>query len=363
VSIIISNFLDLGIVHEIGRGESTGGRRGGRRPIIVRFNPASRTAVGLELDADGWTAVLVDLDSKPLKRLKGKVFDTAPESVATLIEEIISRLISDREPGTVIGYGIGLPGLLDLDHGIVRFAANLGWRDVPLQSLLEHRLGGPVKIANRVKLAALGEWQHRANDSVDDLVYISVGTGIGASMVIGRSLQSGVSDSAGEIGHITVDPNGALCSCGNRGCLETVAAWPAIISRLRQQIEAGAQSILGEWVDDLADLTMAMVIVAFIERDPLTVEVIRQAGRYLGIAIATMVNLLNPRLVIVGGPLALTGDLFLHSIIETVQQRALPVSVAAVDILLSELGRDAVPIGAAALVLEEQVAIASLVTS
>lgn len=351
VSGLVADLLADGTIREIGPGSSTGGRR----PMLLRLGGGGRAVVGIELDASLCRAVLVDLDGRVLSRADLAVTSTAVEDLCGLIEQGVAGLLSGREPALLLGCGIGVPGLIDTAGNTVTYADSLGWDSVELRQILEDRLGLAVRLTDRGKAAALGTLWLTGRETQDDLIYIYLGTGVGGGLILGNSLRLGASHSAGEIGHVTVLPDGPLCKCGNRGCLETLVSGPAIAMRCRAKIREGRATVLTDWLhlQNLEAISAKLVARAALEGDELALEVMHETAEYLGIAIANLVNLLNPQTVILGGPVSRWGGLLLPAVSRELAKRALPVAVQAVQLVTSETDDDAVAVGAAALILQE----------
>jgi predicted NBD/HSP70 family sugar kinase len=230
------------------------------------------------------------------------------------------------------------------------------WHDVAFADLLEERLSLPVRIANRAKVAALGERWHGIAQGVDDLAYVYAGTGIGAGLVIDGSLYSGANGTAGELGHTTVDPDGPLCTCGNRGCLHALASESAIVSRARDKAKTAAGSALLRSVGgEIESITFEAVVRAARAGDQAAREIFHDVGTVLGIGIANLANLFNPRMVVIGGPIAEAEDAVLEPIRQEVARRAYSEARVDLTIARSRLGaQEAGAIGAAALFLEQR---------
>jgi N-acetylglucosamine repressor len=226
-------------------------------------------------------------------------------------------------------------------------------QNVPIGSYLESRFQVPVQLDNDVRAMAIGEsWLGNARD-VSHFLCINVGYGIGAAIVLGKELYHGVSHSAGEIGHTTVDEAGPRCSCGNTGCLQVMAAGPAIAERARQAIRHGRDSRIYENAEgDLDAITALTVYQAAEEGDSLALQLLEDTGHYLGIAIANLINILNPEKVIIGGGVAKAGDFVFRPLKETVAQRSLALPYSKTQIVESALGDNATAIGAACMILK-----------
>lgn len=268
---------------------------------------------------------------------------TRPAPAATV--EIIARTLnalSESANAELSAVGAAVPGPLDPWRGIVHFSPNLGWRDFPFAETLRARLGVPVRIDDDANCAALGEQWRGVGQGVRDLLYVIVGTGIGAGFILDGKLYRGARGLAGELGHTTIVPNGPLCMCGNRGCVEALAAGPAIVARYKM-LEP----------DALEDFTARQVIAAARARNAHAQQAIREAGEYLGIGLANVTNLLNPEMIALGGGVAMdAGELLLEPALRMVRERAFAAAADSVKLVLGKLGDDAGLIGAARLAEE-----------
>lgn len=314
--------------------------RPGRRPILLEFCPQARLVIGIEAAVDRVRAALVDLAGKVQTAVEASFRSPTPERLVTLIGSLVDQLCSQAGGARLMGVGLGLHGLVDTASGTSRFAPHFGWRDVPIRALLADRLDLSVCVDNDVRAMALGEAMFGAGRSAVSLVYVYVGSGIGAGIVFGGKVYHGLSEGAGEIGHTFVAP-GRRCSCGNDGCLETVAAVDAVLQRYRDLTPGSPLPSL----DGLLDAARA--------GDPAARQVLTEAGRYLGQAVGNLVNLLNPEVVVLGGPLAAAGDLILLPVTETAHSIALQGLSAGLRIVPVSSGPDAGVIGAAALVIDK----------
>jgi predicted NBD/HSP70 family sugar kinase len=218
-----------------------------------------------------------------------------------------------------------------------------GWDRFPIRDTLEKLWGCPVSLNNDAELGVLGEWAYGAGRGEQNLAYIKVGTGIGAGLFIDGQIYRGATGSAGEIGHMTIDENGPLCACGNRGCLEALAGGRAIVSMARTAIQSGRRTELSA---NPESITAMDVSNAAARGDLVAQEVLAEAGNQLGIALTSLVNLFNPNIVVVGGGVAQTGDLFLEPIRKAVLKRSLPAAAHAVRITTSLLGKRSTGMGA-----------------
>jgi glucokinase len=277
-----------------------------------------------------------------------------PEKVLARLRDAIQQVWPTR--GKVAALSIAAPGPLDSKRGVVLFAPNLpGWKDVPLRDHLLEAFGVPTLVANDANLAALGEYRFGAGQGVDDLVYLTISTGIGGGIILGGRLFEGGQGLGGEIGHIVVEAEGPgpLCSCGSRGCLETMASGPAIARAARAALEEGGSSTLPERVGgDLEQITAQEVAEAARDGDELARRALARAGFYIGTALVSLMYLLNPALFIIGGSVVKAGQFLFQPIEERVRSCASEVYWRNTPILPAKLGDDVGLMGALALALE-----------
>ncbi|MCL5998576.1 MAG: ROK family protein [Chloroflexi bacterium] len=270
------------------------------------------------------------------------------DSISQLIDEVVAAGQVTRE--AIGGAGVGMPGLVDLDRGVALLLPNIAgnWPEVMLRDVLERRIGLPVRLINDVRAITLAEWRFGAGKGVDTMACYAIGTGIGGGVVVNGRLHLGISGSAGELGHQVVEPNGAPCNCGGRGCLEMYASGPAIAARAIQAIVQRRPTCMGELVDqDLNRITVEVVLQAARMGDEVARTIFEQAGAYLGIAVANTLLTISPRKVVVGGGVAAAGDLLLDPARRTVRERVFLMPADRVEIVPAELGNDAGLIGAA----------------
>lgn len=348
ISEVIDQFISEGFVRVLGPGES----RGGRRPELLEFDPRARLVIGLEMGDTICSAVLTDLNGNPIRKLTATVRAVSADEVIAAASALVSELRANVPKSSLLGIGVGTPGLVDSESGVIRMAPDLGWQDVPAGQQLADQLDMTVAIVNRAKAAALGEAWCGAGRKVGNLAYVSVSTGISAGIIIDGRLYRGVSMSEGEFGHVTVEPDGPLCRCGNHGCLQAMAARDAVLSRIMARIRAGQPTSLTVSADGKLDLlTLAMVAEAAAAGDRLVLDVADEIARYIGIAAANLINILNPQMLIFGGSIIRALPAILPVIAANIAHRVMAVPGAAVTIVPSQLGQDVVPIGAAAYLL------------
>ena len=272
--------------------------------------------------------------------------------IVAVIEEVIGETIN--ETGVTrkdfLGIGVGAPGPLDRERGIVVVAPNLGWRDFPLRDRITARVKLPTTLDNDANCATVGEWWLGAARGGRNVVGITIGTGIGGGLIFNGELYHGSSDVAGEIGHTTIDVNGRLCKCGNYGCLEAYASGPAIATRAREAlIREDTASLLPSMVDgQLEKITAEIVYTAAKKGDGLANEIVRDTARYLGAGIATLLNVVNPDVVVVAGGVTAAGDALFVPLRTEARRRAFTPAVNACRIVPGELPGTAGVVGAVA---------------
>lgn len=334
----IDTLMRLGLVAPYGGARSTGGRP----PTLFALNAGAKLVVGVDVGATHARAALTDLDGQILAETDARIEVAAgPEEVLGWVVQTVRDLCatSDRPVEDLAAIGIGLPGPVEHSTGRpINPPIMPGWDRYDVPGHLQRFYDVPVLVDNDVNIMALGERRAHLRD-VDDLVLIKVATGIGAGIVSGGVLQRGARGTAGDLGHVRV-PRAAdvLCRCGNTGCLEALAAGPALAAAVREQ---GEDAKTG---GDVVDLVRA--------GNPAAMAVVRQAGRDIGEVVATMTNLINPSVVVIGGQLAGAGEHLLAGIRESVYQRSLPLATEHLRIVTSRAGGEAAVLGASALAIE-----------
>ena len=312
-------------------------------------------AIGVDLGGTKVEVAQIDGSGRLLNRLRRPTqVQGGPEAVR---EEIVAAVknLRDKAVSPPVGVGVGLAGQIDPEHGVVHFAPNLGWRDVSFQTDLGEALSLPVVVTNDVRAATWGEWLHGAGQGCTDLVCLFVGTGIGAGVVSGGQMLSGCSNTAGEVGHMTIDLDGPSCSCGGRGCFEALAGGWAMA---RDACEAvSVDPALGASLLKMAGgrqeaITAEMVSLAAQGGDPLARRLIDHVAQALIAGCVSVVNAFNPcRLVLGGGVMEGLPEL-VERIDRGVRQRALSAATQSLHILPAQLKNDAGVIGAAVLAMQ-----------
>jgi len=279
------------------------------------------------------------------------------EQVARMLRQSMDATADElgAEEFKVIGVGLGAPGPLNRKTGTVIVSPNLGWVNMPLRDSVAEATGLPASLENDANCAIYGEWWRGAAQGGRVVVGLTIGTGVGGGIILDGQIFHGVSDAAGEIGHASIDTNGRRCKCGNYGCLEAYASGPAIASRAVEGIEAGASSSLLDYVDgDLTAITAKTVSQAALSGDQFCVDVIRETAHLLGSAVANLVNVFNPDIIVICGGVTRTGDHLFEPLRHQVVRRAFQSSVASCKIVPGALPGTAGVFGAAAAFIAQQ---------
>jgi predicted NBD/HSP70 family sugar kinase len=335
VSTIVKELLVAGLVEV--RNTVRSGRRAQLVTIAHRLGLVAGVVVGhrsLHVALGDVSHDVVAEQTLPLPA-EHKV-DTSLDRAALLVVDLLDRLGVDLDE--LLGIGVGVPAPVSTDTGLISVRGIMrGWDDVHVAQVLEKRLARPVFVDNDANLGALAESTLGAARHVQDSIYVGIGHGTGAGVVLGGRVHRGFAGSAGEIGHVQVDPAGRVCGCGNRGCLDTVVGGPAFLEPLR---------------DSHGNLTMRDVVQYAVAGDLGCRQVVADAGAVIGSVVAGLTTVLNPQCVVVGGELAQTGQVLLDPLREAVRRRSLVNRVAPVEVVPAELGLRAELMGALVLALQ-----------
>jgi predicted NBD/HSP70 family sugar kinase len=337
---LVGELLVDGLAREVGRGPSTGGKA----PILVELVDDARHVIGLDLGEHVFRGAIVDLRGQVQRVIDRPVTGLDGDAALAVVYELIDTLV-EAGRDTLLGIGVGTPGIVDARTGTIRGAVNLKWQDLPLGSLLRERYGVPVRIANDSRAAALAIQLFSGRQS-GNLVAIKVGRGIGAGVVLGGEVFHGDGFGAGEIGHVVVVDDGAECRCGRFGCLETVASSRAI-ERRATEVKGSA-----------TELTLDEVRAALEAGDEDVRRVVVAAGRYLGQAVAGVIGVLDVEYVALHGTVTELGAPWLDAVRAEARRRSLALTGASVAIEIVPPIGDLVLMGASALLLTAELGLA-----
>lgn len=339
VSQITSDLIAKNWILEVGEGDYTGGRR----QVMLKLNPNAGVVVGLKLMENRVVGAVTDLESRVLYYSERDInAQSDPRTISRTLVETIEGMIASAKVrrSRVIGVGIGLAGAVDAEQGVVHLSPFFGWRNVPLAQMVEERLGLPVTIDNDVNTLTaaeqlFGPGQHQAN-----FVVVTVGRGIGMGMVIEHKVYQGQQGGTGELGHVTLEVNGPPCDCGKRGCLEALASDPAVVRYVRERTTDSSQPT-----------TLEDVVALAASGDTLAREALRRSGYFLGVGLATVVNVLCPTLIIVSGEGVIAGDYRLTPMFEALREHVFNGLLEGVQIVVQRTDDRAWARGAASLVI------------
>ncbi|PWU18861.1 MAG: ROK family protein [Verrucomicrobia bacterium] len=310
----------------------------------------------------GGTKILAGVFTRSLECVATAKLSTKPQRGVEAVIERVARCAKDAVDeaeltmAQLAGLGVGAPGAVDFESGKVIFAPNLpGWKDVPFRTSLEKQLGIPVFVENDCNVATLGVYVAELKSKPRSMAGIFVGTGIGGGIIINNEPYSGFSHTAGEVGHMTLSVNGPKCGCGNKGCFEALASRTAIFQQIKAGIKEGQKTLLTDILgDDLEDLRSGDLRKAIRRGDKFVERIVNDAAQFIGIGTATIVNLLNPEIVVLGGGvIEALQDEIMSEILDTVKDHAMPGSLKGVEIRASKLGDNAGITGGAVLARRE----------
>lgn len=317
---------------------------------------AAKKLIGVDLGGTTIKFAILTLDGVVQQKwsIPTNILDEGSHIIPDIIQSINHHLdLYQMNPDDFVGIGMGTPGTVDLDAGTVTAAYNLNWKTLQnAKRDIEAGTHMAFALDNDANVAALGERWKGAGDNEPDVDFITLGTGVGGGIIAGGRLQHGVNGAGGEIGHVTVQPGGYLCTCGKHGCLETYASATGVVHLAHDFAEEySGNSTLKKMVDNGDEITSKIVFDLAKQGDFLANEVTNKVGQYLGLAVANLANVLNPSAVIIGGGVSAAGQFLLDLVNKTFQQEAFTTVRQSTQLKLAQLGNDAGVIGAASLAL------------
>lgn len=340
---ITAELLEENLVQELSAGVSSGGRP----PILLAINPKGGYVIGIKLREDNAVCALTDLEATVVGKSFTKLSGHEPAQVVVDLSRMVTQLMNEYEvyDKPLLGVGIGLAGIVDVEQGILRQSPIYGnrWSDVPLRDMLERELKVPVYLENDVNTLTLTEKWFGSGQGLENFLTVTIGRGIGMGIVLNGQFYRGLGGGAGELGHTVIDPLGPSCACGKRGCLEAYIGDPGLVRMANDAAEQGDLPAAVESVDELLTLaqagnTAAMKIFAF-------------AGRILGMALANLINILTPQRIILSGEGARAGDLLFNAMRESIRENTMPGLFDEKIVQVDPWGDDAWARGAAGFVL------------
>ena len=353
VSSLVQQLIDGHFVSEVGVEKSDEGGRPGR---LLELNPAAGTIIGAEIGVDFILVLVTDFAAQVLWRQEERtVHDSGQEAILSRTLDLISAAIAHTAgaEGEVLGLGLGVPGLVDVASGTLLFGPNLGWRNVRLREQLAAAFSFPVYVDNEANMATLGENYFGVARGAKSVLYVSAGVGLGGGIVLDGRVLPGAVGFAGEVGHMTMEPDGRPCNCGNHGCWETLVSQEAVFRRVQTALAAGAVSSLPAVKGGLEALTIPLVAEAARNGDRVARAALHDTAVWLGVGLANLINALNPEIIVFGGILSLASDCLLPVVAEVIRERALPWPAAATQVLTAAYGADACVMGGIATVYHQ----------
>jgi glucokinase-like ROK family protein len=356
VSSLVQELIAHHLVREIGL-DSSGI---GRPSILLELNPEAGYIVSCEIGVDFISIVCANFGTQILWRHKESTKNIkGQQAIMNRVLALLHDAVDEGRAlcpgcGGLLGLSVGVPGLVNRTDGTLLFAPNLKWENVPLRSILQDAFDGiPIFVENEACMAALGEYFFGAAKDYEEVLFISAGVGLGGAIVRSGHLFKGKTGFASEFGHMTMDPDGERCNCGNQGCWETQVSQSAVFRHIRRSVQNGQPSLLCDMTDNELDrLTIPLVVEAARNMDRVALDALEQVGHHLGIGIASLVNALNPDLVVFGGILSLANEFLLPVVNAELQQRALRWNAAATHIVPAQHGFDACVMGGVAIVYQ-----------
>lgn len=350
ISNIITDLFNKRVISETKSAESLIGRI----PCKFDISNNDNLIIGVDINIEGLTAVLIDLKNRMIKSAKINIIKNDRDGILEQTKQIIHNLIKDSNVNKkkIIGIGVAMQGAVDAEKGISIFSPHFrGWQDVPVKDMLEKEFNIPVLVEHDPNCMALSErWMGAAN-GVNNLLFIRLSMAIGMSIIINGVLYKGLDGSAGEFGHVTMNPSGPKCSCGNYGCLETYVSGNNILQKAIEGIKIGRNTVLSGFLEHMQDLELVNVIEAARQGDDFACGLFDEAGIYLGIGISNLISILNPDLIIIGGEMIKCEDLFLKRTREVISQKAWKNS--RVNLVTSRLENNSAAIGAATIFVQK----------
>lgn len=350
VASLVSDLITGGWVRVVGEGES----RGGRKPTLLEFNSRAGYIVAVDVTDTSLVVALTDLNARVVDKERLISHSVSGEALAALIGDTVEEVLGtgDNKEIPVVGIGVATPGLVDAAGGMVRYSLKLNWIDMPFGQMLRQRFHIPVHIENDTNAAAIGEKWFGAGRPYENMAYVTVGSGVGAGLIVRGEVFRGFTGGAGELGHMSIDKGGERCECGNVGCLENLVAWPAIWARVTKAVKRGVPTVITDMVDNIEQVTPEILNKAAQAGDQLAVNALAEAGVSLGIGLANLINLLNPEAIILGGSLLGEDSFMLQHVRKTIASHALGAPGGAVRLIPNQLGeKKARLVGVATVVL------------
>jgi predicted NBD/HSP70 family sugar kinase len=343
ISGITAELISDDLVFEKEIGDSIGGRR----PILLALNPLGGYVVGMKLSENQVLGVLTDLEATVLAKQTQSLDNHSLEQILDSLSLVVGTLVRQRnlDQKQLLGVGLGLPGIVDGQHGRLRYSPTFDWRDVPIGDLLSERVHSPVYIGNDVDTLSLAEKLFGKGQGLENFLTVTIGRGVGLGIVVNGQIYNGFHGGAGEFGHTVIDPSGPQCACGNHGCLETYVSDRALLQKAREAVKRGELPVTTQSLDVLLQQAQ--------EGNPYALVIFTQAGQVLGRGIANLINIFSPQKIILSGEGLRAGELIFGPMRDTMGRHIMPGLAEDTEMEVDVWNDDAWAKGAASLVLQE----------
>lgn len=352
VTTAVSELIDGKIVYEDGMGSS----KGGRKPVLLRFNPDTHSIIGVSVTNSKIKIAEMNLEGKIKKKNVVKTNNEQGENIIELVMNTLRSFIIDEEINMEFCEGVSIitPGIVDSEEGCISYNSHLGLYNIPLKEMVESTIGLPTFLENDVNAFVSAENYFGSYNKYNSILFLTIGDGIGSGIMINDTLYKGYKGSAGEIGHTTVVPGGIKCKCGNSGCVENYVNWPSIHSRIVSAIiTKGRDTLIKQYIGkDFTKITPDMFVMAIRENDEVCKEIMEDMINYLSIAIVNAIHTLSPELIILSGSIIHGNQVFIDRLQAELKKRLLPIIRQDVNFQSTSLGPDFDLLGAASVILQ-----------
>ena len=352
ISTEVARLIEAGLLEEGGPAES----EGGRRSSLLGIPYSAGLIAAVDVGATSIDVALTTLGSElVVSRSEAADVRFGPQPVLDRVKELLLELLEEQaaHPQDVLAIGIGVPGPVEQASGKLTSPPIMpGWDRFPIRDVFAGDYAAPVFVDNDVNIMALGEHWGGVAKGVDNMIFVKIGTGVGSGIVIDGHIHRGTQGCAGDFGHICVDPNAPVCSCGNTGCLEAMAAAPAMVVQAEKCARDGESPTLMAVLEEKGELSAEDIGEAARQSDYCALLIIRRSGRLIGQTLAAAVNVLNPSMIVIGGGVSHIGHALLAEIRSAVYQRSLPLATRNLPIVMSELDENAGVVGASVMAAE-----------
>jgi len=351
VTAAVKELIRQGLVYEDGVGVSTGGRK----PVLVRFSSDSKFIIAVAITNSSIKIAEMNLEAKVRRQKVFPVYNLTGKLVIDYLLKSIGQFLEEYSDLTkCIGISIISPGIINIDKGIIYENTKLKLKNIPLKEMVEKQFKLKTWLENDANAIALAEKRFGAYRKFKNLIYITIGDGVGAGIIVNGSIFRGCRGGAGEVGHTSIDRNGIPCDCGNTGCLENYVSWPAICSKVLSSVAQGKPTMMSELVKgDISRITPSIFCDALKKNDQLAKEIMKDTAAYLATGMVNLVNLLNPDIIILGGKVAYDNQFLLSQVKKLVFQKALNILTDKLEICPTSLEKDFRMIAAATIPLQE----------